>query len=180
MRGGTIGILISSPIIKEGLKSILRSGIDGCRIEEGPWDYSKSSLPGVIVTDIYNLSACPEDVKTLGITDGSLPREFAAKFFSTALIYDTPDEICSKIIEILKPKEDKESGAELSPREKDVIMQIVKGFSNKEIASAMNVSVNTVMTHRRNIATKLKIHSPAGLTIYAIATGLVRIEDIQD
>ena len=42
----------------------------------------------------------------------------------------------------------------------------------------MNVSVNTVMTHRRNIASKLKIHSPAGLTIFAIATGLVKMEDI--
>lgn len=59
-----------------------------------------------------------------------------------------------------------------------MILQIVKGLSNKEIAANMNVSVNTVMTHRRNIASKLKIHSPAGLTIFAIATGLVKMEDI--
>ncbi len=43
----------------------------------------------------------------------------------------------------------------LSQREKDVVTGIVKGLSNKEIATEMNVSVNTVMTHRRNIASKL-------------------------
>ncbi|MDE6466679.1 MAG: LuxR C-terminal-related transcriptional regulator, partial [Duncaniella sp.] len=49
-----------------------------------------------------------------------------------------------------------------------------------EIAAEMNVSVNTVMTHRRNIASKLQIHSVAGLTIYAITTGLVDIADISN
>lgn len=57
-------------------------------------------------------------------------------------------------------------------------MHIVKGLSNKEIAAQMNVSVNTVMTHRRNIASKLEIHSPAGLTIFAIATGMVKIDEV--
>lgn len=180
MRGRTIGILLSSPVLKEGLKCILRSGIGDCRIVDGPWENSGSSLPNVIVTDIYNLADCPASVRIIGLTDGGMPPGTASKFVDTMLIYDSPSEICRKISEALKPKEDKDSGVELSPREKDVIMLVVKGLSNKEIASTMGVSVNTVMTHRRNIATKLKIHSPAGLTIYAIATGLVKIEDIQD
>ena len=75
--------------------------------------------------------------------------------------------------------EDDDKGKDLSPREKEVIVGIVKGFSNKEIASEMNVSVNTVMTHRRNIASKLHIHTPAGLTIYAIVSNLVKLEDIK-
>lgn len=66
----------------------------------------------------------------------------------------------------------------ISKREKEVVKCIVKGLSNKEIAANMNVSVNTVMTHRRNIASKLQIHSTAGLTIYAIVSKLVSIEDI--
>ena len=69
---------------------------------------------------------------------------------------------------------------ELSPREKEIVKAIVKGFSNKEIATMMNLSVNTVMTHRRNIASKLKIHSPAGLTIYAIVSKLVSLEEVSD
>ena len=67
----------------------------------------------------------------------------------------------------------------MSQREKDVVIGIAKGMSNKEIAVQMNVSVNTVMTHRRNISSKLKIHSPAGLTIYAIVSKLIKLEDIK-
>jgi len=67
----------------------------------------------------------------------------------------------------------------LSDREKDVIVALVQGMSNKEIADHLYISVNTVITHRRNIARKLQIHSPAGLTIYAIVNGLVDISAVK-
>lgn len=68
---------------------------------------------------------------------------------------------------------------ELTSREKEIIVGIVKGLSNKEIADELCVSVNTVMTHRRNIVSKLQIHSAAGLTIYAIVTHLVDLADVR-
>ncbi|MBP5776476.1 MAG: helix-turn-helix transcriptional regulator [Prevotella sp.] len=67
----------------------------------------------------------------------------------------------------------------LSDREKDVIISLVQGMSNKEIADHLCISVNTVITHRRNIARKLQIHSPAGLTIYAIINNLVDISSVK-
>ena len=67
----------------------------------------------------------------------------------------------------------------LSDREKDVIISLVQGMSNKEIADHLCISVNTVITHRRNIARKLQIHSPAGLTIYAIVNNLVDISAVK-
>ena len=67
----------------------------------------------------------------------------------------------------------------LSDRERDVIISLVQGMSNKEIADHLCISVNTVITHRRNIARKLQIHSPAGLTIYAIVNGLVDITSVK-
>ena len=67
----------------------------------------------------------------------------------------------------------------LSDREKDVIVSLVQGMSNKEIADHLCISVNTVITHRRNIARKLQIHSPAGLTIYAIVNNLVDISSVK-
>ena len=67
----------------------------------------------------------------------------------------------------------------LSDREKEVIVSLVQGMSNKEIADHLFISVNTVITHRRNIARKLQIHSPAGLTIYAIINGLVDISSVK-
>ena len=67
----------------------------------------------------------------------------------------------------------------LSDREKDVVVSLVQGMSNKEIAEHLYISVNTVITHRRNIARKLQIHSSAGLTIYAIVNGLVDISNVK-
>ena len=59
-------------------------------------------------------------------------------------------------------------------------MCLVQGLSNKEIAERLFISVNTVMTHRRNIVRKLDIHSPAGLTIYAIVNNLIDISNIEN
>jgi len=67
----------------------------------------------------------------------------------------------------------------LSAREKEVIIALVQGMANKEIAAHLGISVNTVITHRRNIAQKLQIHSPAGLTIYAIVNDLVDINAVK-
>ena len=72
--------------------------------------------------------------------------------------------------------EDKEI---LSEREKDVIVCVVKGMTNKAIADKLFISINTVTTHRRNIAKKLNIHSSAGLTIYAIMNKLVDIKEVK-
>ena len=67
----------------------------------------------------------------------------------------------------------------LSDREKDVIVSLVQGMTNKEIADHLCISINTVITHRRNIAKKLQIHSPAGLTIYAIVNNLIDISKVK-
>ena len=67
----------------------------------------------------------------------------------------------------------------LSSREKEIIVFVAKGMSNKEIADKLNISIHTVTTHRRNISAKLQIHSPAGLTIFAIANRLLSLSDIK-
>ncbi len=63
----------------------------------------------------------------------------------------------------------------ISDREREIIVCLVQGMSNKEIAAHLFISPHTVMTHRRNIARKLQIRSLAGLTIYAITNGLVNL-----
>ena len=72
-----------------------------------------------------------------------------------------------------------EAADNLSERERDVIVSLVQGMSNKEIAEHLCISINTVITHRRNIARKLQIHSPAGLTIYAIVNNFVDISSVK-
>ena len=71
-----------------------------------------------------------------------------------------------------------DNGETLSERERDVIISVVQGMSNKEIADHLCISINTVITHRRNIARKLQIHSAAGLTIYAVMHGYIDINTI--
>jgi two-component system nitrate/nitrite response regulator NarL len=65
--------------------------------------------------------------------------------------------------------------SQLSNREREVLVTIAEGLSNKEIASRLGVGVRTVETHRERIMRKLNIHSVAGLTKFAIAKGMVAL-----
>ncbi len=66
----------------------------------------------------------------------------------------------------------------LSDREREIVGCIVRGMTNKEVAEHLYISVNTVLTHRKNISRKLNIHSVSGLTIYAIVNKLVNVNEI--
>ena len=71
----------------------------------------------------------------------------------------------------------KEPFGQLTTREREVLVLIAKGQSNKEIASQLGIGVRTIETHRERIMRRLDIHSVAGLTKFAIANGLVPLED---
>ena len=66
---------------------------------------------------------------------------------------------------------------ELSARERDILAAVAKGKTNKEIADEFNISIYTVISHRRNISQKLGINSIPGLTVYAIMNKLVDMSD---
>lgn len=85
---------------------------------------------------------------------------------------------CDKMVAKQSPEHTDAEPESLSEREKEVLIEVVNGLSNKEIADKLFISIHTVITHRKNIARKLHIHSPAGLTIYAIANKLVDINAI--
>ena len=91
----------------------------------------------------------------------------------------TQQDDVSKNISEMVFKAGQDNSEALSDREREVIIGVVQGLLNKEIADRLCISVNTVITHRRNIARKLQIHSPAGLTIYAIVNGLVDISSVK-
>ena len=96
-----------------------------------------------------------------------------------ALVYNLIDERFYLSTALNKDHMKKTDQEELSDREKEILTSIVKGMSNKEIAEFHNISIHTVITHRRNIGRKLEIHSVSGLTIYAILNKLVDIKDIK-
>ena len=66
----------------------------------------------------------------------------------------------------------------LSQREKEIVAAVAHGKTNKEIADDLFISINTVVTHRKNIARKTGINSIAGLTVYAILNNIVRLKDL--
>lgn len=68
----------------------------------------------------------------------------------------------------------------LSARKREIIVYFVKELTNREIADELCISTRTVIAHRRNIASKLQIHSAAGLTIYAIVNKLVELSEIKN
>lgn len=85
------------------------------------------------------------------------------------------DEVSARLSSMIKAQD--ADSEPISEREREIIVCLVQGMSNKAIADKLFISVNTVMTHRRNIIRKLQIHSLAGLTIYAIVNGMIDISE---
>lgn len=110
--------------------------------------------------------------------DENMTRNFDGKIYLGESLNTLTETINNLLYDpITQSIEDEEQA--LTPRERDIIIGVVKGLTNKEIALELNISTHTVITHRRNIAKKLQIHSPAGLTIYAIVNNLIELKDVK-
>ena len=96
-------------------------------------------------------------------------------------INDSKQKVVTKIFNLLNDNnisQDKPESVELSNRETDVLIALVKGMTNKEISDKLFISVHTVITHRKNIIRKTGIKSVSGLTVYALLNNLVDESDI--
>ena len=96
-------------------------------------------------------------------------------------INDSKQKVVTKIFNLLsdnKLTQDKPESVELSNRETDVLVALVKGMTNKEISDKLFISVHTVITHRKNIIRKTGIKSVSGLTVYALLNNLVDESEI--
>ncbi|WP_423129113.1 response regulator transcription factor [Gaoshiqia sp. Z1-71] len=105
-----------------------------------------------------------------------LPYEYELNELSSALQIQ-------KLIQVIRKSASKQKtspveNGDLTIREKDVIRHIALGFFNKEIADRLNISIHTVISHRKNITEKLNIKSISGLTMYAIMNNLIDMTDI--
>lgn len=90
-------------------------------------------------------------------------------------IYDAPPVIIKKLRTALSSRQEtpKSDSHELSTREKEILICVAKGMLNKEIADLYNISIYTVITHRKNITRKTGIKTVAGLTVYALLNNLI-------
>ena len=125
----------------------------------------------------------PYETKRLALCHSPYDPIFLKEFDGVISLSDTALQISETIDQLLHNESSASSTSSdsqsLTPREREIIICVVKGMTNKEIAGQLYLSTHTVITHRRNISKKLQIHSPSGLTIYAIMNKLVELEDIK-
>lgn len=107
--------------------------------------------------------------------------EQAKQYDGVIGIYDDSVTIVRKLRESLAMHADTQEaeGHELSQREKEILVCVAKGMLNKEIADHCNLSIHTVITHRKNITRKTGIKTVAGLTVYALLNGLIDSNSIE-
>jgi len=193
----TIAIAEPSVIIRTGITVALKR-IPGYRIQpveiltlDSLNNYLHTHKPDILIINpsfwgYFDIGRLKEEtsnlkLKSLALLFTSIDVSLLRNYDDTISIYDTVDQLKIKLDSLVDSpaKESADEATALSNREKEIITCIVKGLTNKEIAQELFLSTHTVISHRRNIARKLEIHSTAGLTIYAIVNKLVELDDIK-
>ena len=183
-----IKILIYEPseVISVGIKSVIKQiwgkNVDIYEVA----DYNNLPVfimkyqPDILLTDLSVLrlaeikkikkqSVC----KNIAIQHSLDYSQILSEFDEVISIFDTTETIKTKISKQVNLNQSSSPEEALTIREQEVLVRIVNGLTNKEIADNLNLSVHTITTHRRNISTKLQIHTVAGLTIYAISNKMI-------
>ncbi len=123
-----------------------------------------------------------KNIRLVALISSFIDSAILARYDDSISICDDLEVIANKInrLQNILPEEESDSQETLSQREKEIVVCVVKGMTNKETAEHLFLSIHTVITHRRNISKKLQIHSAAGLTIYAIVNKLVELGDVKN
>lgn len=196
----SVNILVmeGSPIISEGLSGILNKSGFRCTLsfsasfEDMDLLIAKNKPELVIANPTYiqnnpkalNALKCKfNPIKWIGLIYCYYDPKVLSVFDGLITISDTAESIVISIKKMLAddyPHEQIFTQEILSEREIDVLKLLATGMANKEIADKLNISVNTVITHRKNIAQKTGIKSVSGLTIYAVVQKLVSIDNYKE
>lgn len=189
-------LIENSPILIEGTSNILRS-LGNIEISKVVPNCDKALTlltgyaPTIIIADTrlvgYQtaqfINTCKEkntSIAIVALQTNFISQEQLDLFDGTISIEDNIQSIQSKLKTVLSPETEKEGNDnfDLSIREKEVLVAVAKGKTNKEIADELNISIHTVMTHRKNITGKTGIKSISGLTVYALINNLVKQEEV--
>lgn len=185
-----------SPIIREGLAAILQQQSSHDIVITQIADIAsrasinRTIIPDILIVNPSQIGSMPlsqireemgnEEMKIVALQSTLLDQSALHNYDATISIYDSPEVIGERVELLTKENDEGSIKRELSLREKEVIVCVVKGLTNKQIADELNLSTHTVIAHRRNITSKLQIFSPSGLTIYAIVNNLVNLSDIKN
>ncbi|MBP6064727.1 response regulator transcription factor [Bacteroides sp.] len=123
-----------------------------------------------------------KQIKVVALVSSFIDTALLSKYDDSISIFDHSEVLGAKmnVWQDIAPADPGEGPELISQREKEIVVCVVKGMTNREIAEKLFLSIHTVITHRRNISRKLQIHSAAGLTIYAIVNKLVELNEVKD
>lgn len=194
-----VAIAESSVIVRGGLTAAFKrlSAIKIQPIEvlskEALQDCLRMQLPDMLVVnptfgDYFDVARFKEEmgdrkIRLIALVTSFVDQSLLSKYDESISIFDDLDTLSRKLSGLLEVEDEVEvvDGQDvLSQREREIVVCVVKGMTNKEIAESLYLSIHTVITHRRNISKKLQIHSSAGLTIYAIVNKLITISEVKD
>jgi len=121
------------------------------------------------------------DVPVVALETTVMKDDILKQYDEVVNLYDEPTTIIKKLRTALESEQDTipSEGNELSAREKEILVCVAKGMLNKEIADKLNLSIYTVITHRKNITRKTGIKTVAGLTVYALLNNLIDINSVE-
>ena len=137
-------------------------------------DYSKRMMVRHLFEDMPNM-------KIVALVSAFFDTQQLKQYHGVIEITDDAHRIKSTLNMVLEARDsqdDDTDSAQLSDREKEVLVCMAKGKKNSEIADELSISVHTVITHRKNIVKKTGIKSVAALTVYAILNNLIDEKDI--
>jgi DNA-binding NarL/FixJ family response regulator len=118
------------------------------------------------------------NIIVVALVSSYLDHTMLTPFSGVIEINDTKSKVISKMNEFAQSEATKNDDVELSKRETDVLVAVARGMMNKEIADQMNISIHTVISHRKNITRKTGIKSVSGLTVYALLNNLIDEKDL--
>lgn len=131
------------------------------------------------MNDFFKLKKHHPYIAWIGLIYSFFDKDILNKLNETISITDTAETILQKLSrKDTHPHHTTHPHEQLTDREIDVLKELVKGLSNKEIADELNISIHTVISHRKNIMDKTGIKSLSGLAIYAITMNIISLDSI--
>lgn len=121
------------------------------------------------------------NVPVIALITNAMDASLISAYDGAIYLTDKSDEIEQKLSATMRsnPSDQRGDGEELSAREKEILVCVAKGMLNKEIADHFNISIYTVITHRKNITRKTGIKTVAGLTVYALLNNLIDMNTME-
>lgn len=129
---------------------------------------------------IKNLLKENREAVVLAVLYSWVSPEIVAEFDDAIDVFEPPEKILRKIHAAIERSashanndQQTNDAVELSDREKEILISVAQGLTNKEIAEKHNISIHTVISHRKNISRKTNIRTVSGLTVYAMLNNLL-------